>query len=188
MARLDLASGLAKKRLRGGETLRRKTIAISSTIALTAVVFGLVLSVYAPPTGQPLPAYNFLVEIDGIVEASFMEVEGLNITVDVIEYREGSDSSIMLIPGVARYGPLVLKNGLTESNELLEWLETTVDGTLTKRSLSVIILYPNGAEAARYNCYEAWPSSWRLSELDSLDGEIAFEEIVIQYELLEKAS
>lgn len=168
--------------------MRRKLIAISSTLALVAVVFGLVYSVYAPPAGQPLPAYNFLVEIDGIAEASFMEVDGLNVTVDVIEYREGSDSSIMLIPGVAHYGPLILKNGLTESNELLEWLESAVDGTLTKRSLSIIILYPNGIEAARYNCYEAWPSSWKLSELDGLNGEIAFEEIVIQYELLEKAT
>jgi phage tail-like protein len=169
--------------------LRRKIIAISSTFALIAVIFGLVFTVYAPPPDQPLPAYNFLVEIDGIVEASFTEVEGLNVTVDVVEYREGSDSSIMLIPGVARYGPLILKNGLTESDELLEWMETTVDGTLTKRSLSVIILYPNGEEATRYNCYEAWPSSWRLSKLDSLHGgETAFEEIVIQYELLEKAS
>jgi len=170
----------------GGEKLRRKIFAVGLTFALIAVVCGVVVGVYAP-IQQPLSAYKFIVEIDGIAEASFMEVEGLNVTVDVIEYSEGSDSSIMLIPGVARYGPLILKNGLTESNELLEWLETTVDGTLTKVNLSVVILYPNGNEAVRYNCENAWPSSWSLSRLDGEDGEIAFEEIVIQYEKFEKA-
>jgi phage tail-like protein len=167
--------------------LRRGIVVGGSAIALIATVFGLVVGVYAPLSAnqEPLVAYNFLVEIDGIVEANFMEVQGLNVTVDVIEYTEGTDSLPMLIPGMARYGPLVLKNGLTTSTELLEWIGTTVDGTMIRKNLSVVILNPKNEEVARYNCKEAWPSSWRLSKLDSTNGKIAFEEIVVQYEELE---
>jgi len=158
-------------------------------IALIVVICSLAVNVYAPGSGnvEPLIAYNFIVEIDGITEARFMEVEGLNVTVDAIEYREGGDNIAMLIPGQVHYGPLVLKNGLTTSDMLLEWVQETVDGTMSRKALSVIILNKAGTEIARYNCYEAWPSSWSLGKLDSINGETVFEQIVIQYELFEKA-
>jgi len=133
--------------------------------------------------------YNFLVEIDGIIEAKFMEVKGLNVTVDVIEFREGGEQSTpILIPGLAHYGPLVLKNGFTQSNELYDWIQATVNGSMTRRNLSIIILSPEGLEEARYNVYEAWPSSWSLSELNSLGIGPIVEELVIQYEEFERAN
>jgi phage tail-like protein len=67
-------------------------------------------------------------------------------------------------------------------------MEETVDGNLTRRNLSVIILNAEGAEVARYNIYEAWPSSWRLGELDSLGVGPVIEELVVQYEKCEPAS
>ncbi len=171
--------------------MNRRILAIALTTLGSLLVAAFILSAQAPLGAKPEPftKYNFLVEIDGIAEAHFMEVEGLNVTVDVIEFREGGDqSSPILIPGLVHYGPLVLKHGLTASPELFEWMEETVDGNLTRRNLSVIILNAEGAEVARYNAYEAWPSSWRLGKLDSLGVGPVIEELVVQYEKCEPAS
>ncbi len=82
----------------------------------------------------------------------------------------------------------MLRNGLTQSNELLDWVQATVNGSMVRRNLSVIILDTEGNEEARYNLYEAWPSSWTLSKLDSMGLGPIVEEIVIQYEKFERAN
>ena len=171
--------------------LNRKIPAAVLTALFCVALVALIVNVQAPGGSRPEPMlkYNFLVEIDGIIEAKFMEVKGLNVTVDVIEFREGGEPSTpILIPGLAHYGPLVLKNGLTQSNELYDWIQATVNGSMTRRNLSIIILSPEGSEEARYNVYEAWPSSWSLSELNSLGIGPIVEELVIQYEEFERAN
>jgi phage tail-like protein len=169
--------------------LKKEIVAIA-VIAIVCSMLAVSTMFAQAPIGsrpEPLALYRFLVEIDGITQASFMELEGLNVTVDVVEYREGGDSSApMLIPGLVHYGPLVLKNGVGQTNELLEWLEKTASGNVDRRSLSVIILSANGVEVARYNAWNAWPSSWRLGPLDSLGVGTLFEELVIQYEGFER--
>ena len=42
---------------------------------------------------DPYKNFNFRVEIDGIAQAGFSECTGLRVEIDVIEYREGGDSS-----------------------------------------------------------------------------------------------
>jgi len=165
--------------------LKRKNLTIALIILVSVISSAFTLLAGAPPIPRPEPflKYRFIVEIDGIVEASFLEVEGLNVTIDVIEFREGGDpSAVMLIPGLPHYGPLVLRNGLTESNELLHWLEKIAIGDLDRRNLSIVILNPEGTEAARYNVWNAWPSGWKLGKLDSLGVGPIIEELVIQYE------
>ncbi len=175
---------------KGGETLNRKILAIALISLSCAALLAFIVTVRAPGSRpEPYLKYNFLVEIDGIVQARFMEVEGLNVTVDVIEFREGGQPSApILIPGLVHYGPLMLRNGLTQSNELLDWVQATVNGSMVRRNLSVIILDTEGNEEARYNLYEAWPSSWTLSKLDSMGLGPIVEEIVIQYEKFERAN
>jgi phage tail-like protein len=170
--------------------VNRKVLAIVLTIFATGSLGAFTLKAQAPG-GKPEPfiKYKFLVEIDGITEAHFMEVAGLNVTVDVVEFREGGDSlAPILLPGLAHYGPLVLRHGLEANQELLTWMEDTVDGDVSRRNLSVVIFDPEGNEVARFNCHEAWPSSWRLGALTSLGVGPVVEELVIQYEKFEWVS
>ncbi len=169
---------------------RKLLVGVLAALACVAMV-AFIVTVEAPGGIRPEPylKYNFLVEIDGIAEARFMEVEGLNVTVDVIEFREGGEPSTpVLIPGLAHYGPLVLKNGLMENNELLDWMQTTVNGSMTRRNLSVIVLSAEGFEEARFNVKGAWPSSWSLSELSSDGLGPIVEQLVIQYEEFERVN
>lgn len=150
----------------------------------------LITSVKAPEVAgrsDPNGGYSFLVEIDGIVQSSFRSVEGVNVTVSVAEYREGTDViNPRLLPGIAHYGPLRLKYGVVDSNtELWQWMEKTLDGTVERKSMSIVILDPSRMEIMRINLREAWPSGWSISKLDSLDKGPALAELVIQYETME---
>jgi phage tail-like protein len=74
------------------------------------------------PTGtrtDPYRGYNFLVEIDGITQAGFQEVSGLDASTDAIEYREGNDPNhVRKLPGLNKYSAISLKRGITDSGEL----------------------------------------------------------------------
>ena len=40
---------------------------------------------------DPFVNFNFKVELDGIIQAAFHEVSGLDSSIDVIEHREGGE-------------------------------------------------------------------------------------------------
>jgi phage tail-like protein len=136
---------------------------------------------------DPNGGYSFLVEIDDIFQASFRSVEGINATVTVAEYRDGNEPiNPRLLPGIAHYGPLKLKYGLVDSNtELWDWMKKTLDGTVERKNMAIVILDPSRTEIMRIYLAEAWPSGWSLSTLDSLDKGPAIAELVIQYESMD---
>ena len=140
------------------------------------------------PTGgkpQPLPSSNFIVEIDGIASSSYMSVEGVHGEVEVVEYREGSNPNrLILLPGNARYGPIILRRGLTDNTELWDWyLEDTVE----TKSMSIVFMDHGHNEKARYNAHECWISGYYIEPLESNPSGVAIEVIVIQTELIERA-
>jgi len=136
--------------------------------------------------------YRFLVEIDGIARAAFREVEGLSVTIDVVEYREGPDVAMAprQEPGLAHYGPLVLRYGVMSTSgggnrELWNWVKQTLEGNTQRRDVAVVVLDRRGNEVVRYLLSNAWPSSWRLDKLDGRSSSALFEELTLQYEALD---
>ena len=56
-------------------------------------------------------------EIDGIQQAGFSEVTGFDVTVDPIDYREGTDPThVRKLTGLTKYGNVTLKWGITDSD------------------------------------------------------------------------
>ena len=164
-------------------------VTVLAILAVSVSAIFMAQSAIAPSSTRPevYGKYNFLVEIDGIVQAGFAEVEGLNATIDVWEYREGNEQTTpRLEPGLAHYGPLVLRWGVTKSADLWNWMEQTLQGNTARRNISVIILNQKREEVVRYNLYNAWPSSFSVDKLDSEYSGPAIEELVIQYERLDR--
>lgn len=144
----------------------------------------------APAGGRedPLPSSSFIVEIDGITTSSFVSVEGIGSDLEVVEYRSGSEKNeVHLVPGLARAGPITLKRYLDENDELWNWFKDTRDNSVSRISMSVVILDRNHEEKVRYNFHECWPSEYYLEPLESKPSDVALEVIVIQYESMERA-
>lgn len=143
------------------------------------------------PTGtriDPYRGYNFLVEIDGITQAGFQEVSGLDASTDAIEYREGNDPNhVRKLPGMNKYSAISLKRGISDSDELWKWYRTVVDGKPERKNGSIILLDDTGQEKIRWNFVNAWPTKWTGPSFNSTSNAVAVETLEIAHEEVKKA-
>lgn len=135
---------------------------------------------------DPLKAFNFKIEIMGVTEGHFAECYSLGAKVEPIEYRQGGINQIIHhLPGLVRYDPLVLKYGLTRSDELFLWFQTGLEGRLERKSMSVVVNDSDGTtEVMRWNLSGAWISEWTGAHLNALGNETAIAKMVIVYDEL----
>jgi phage tail-like protein len=142
-------------------------------------------------TGQrvdPYRGYNFLVEIDGITQAGFQEVDSLDSSTDPIEYREGSDPNhSRKLPGLNKFSPITLKRGITDSDELWKWRETVVSGRPSAGMVRSFCANDKGEERIRWNFLNGWPSKWTGPALNATNNAVAIESLEITHEELVKA-
>lgn len=135
---------------------------------------------------DPYRNYKFIVEIDGIAQAGFLECSGLESETEIIDYREGTDSNtIRQLPGLTVCKNIVLKRGLTDSRELSNWRKGVVSGDLERKDGSIILLDDKRHEVARWRFTAGWPSKWTGPELNALGSDVAIEELEICHEGLE---
>ena len=131
--------------------------------------------------------YNFKVEIEGVTQAAFKNVEGLDAETEVIEYQDGDDIVLRKRPGRTKYSNIVLKRGYVASDELWKWRETVIKGKVERKSGSIILCNDTGNEVMRYNFFEAWPCRWKSLELNADAPGTLVEEIEIAVEKIERA-
>ena len=137
---------------------------------------------------DPYRAYNFKLLINNVTEGHFTEVGGLGVKVERISYREAGNSSIVrAIPGRVTYSAVTLRFGLTSSVDLWEWLTTAVEGRVSRRNVSVVMLDSSGVtEVMRWNLINAWPEEWYGAPLDAMSRELAIETLVLAHEGLQR--
>lgn len=137
---------------------------------------------------DPYRGFNFLVEIDGITQAGFQEVSGLDANTDAVDYREGTDPNhVRKLTGLNTFSPITLKRGITDSDELWKWRQTVIDGKTQRRNGSIVLRDENGTDKIRWNFSEAWPSKWSGPAFNSTSTAIAIETLEITHEEVKKA-
>jgi len=143
------------------------------------------------PTGtrvDPYRGFNFLVEIDGITQAGFQEVSGLDSSTDPVDYREGSDPThVRKLAGLNKFSPITLKRGITDSDELWKWRDSVVVGKPERKNGSIVLLDETGAEKLRWNFSNAWPSKWTGPAFNATSTAVAIETLEIIHEELKRA-
>ena len=132
---------------------------------------------------DPYPHFQFRVEIDGIASSSFVEVCGLGLEIDVMDYREGAEPRrVRKLPGLSRYDQITLRRGFTGNLELWNWVRSIADGNLDRRNGVIILLSDSGQEVARWSFRSAWPVKWSGPCLDAESSEVSLETIVLVHE------
>jgi phage tail-like protein len=138
-----------------------------------------------PSRKDPLPRFNFRVEIDGIAVASFAEVSGLESETAVIEYRTGDSRVTRKLPGLTKYANIVLRRGMTLDLALWQWRKTVVEGRAERRNGSIVLSDEAGKDMLRINFFEGWPCKWEGPALNAKTSEVAIETLEIAHEGLE---
>ena len=115
------------------------------------------------PPANPFMAYNFCVEVGGIVVGGFMSVEGLQSKNEVKTIRQGGVNDIEYkLPGQVTYSDLVLKAGMTAVDPMWSWYQAAMGGTVRRQngSTRTMIFFRNGAGTCRRAA--ASTSSWSV--------------------------
>ncbi|MBV8995038.1 MAG: phage tail protein [Pseudonocardiales bacterium] len=144
-------------------------------------------------TGQridPYRSFNFLVELEGIAQASFTECTGLGSTTEIIETREGGDNTtVRKLPGKTSYSDITLKWGLTNSTELWDWRQQIIDGIVARKNGSIVGFdVTNHTEVVRWNFVSAWPTKWEGPTFSGKGTDIAIDTLVLAHEGIARAT
>ncbi len=137
---------------------------------------------------DPRGHFNFRVEIEGLDAGGFVSVEGLGMSIDEIEYQDGTHLWPRKRPGRKKFDNLRLKKGVINRSVLFEWMMATMRGELTRKSGSVILLDDTGdgqQPVMRYNFFDAWPKSWSGIRFDGSSQGVQVEEVELVIERLE---
>lgn len=132
----------------------------------------------------PLPAFHFKVEWGG-TQMAFSEVTGLNIEVEVIEYRDGlsREFSAVKMPGLKKYGNITLKRGVFVSdNEYYDWLSKTKMNKPERRDITISLLSEEHDPVMTWSVKGAWPSKITSPDLKASGNEAAIETLEIVHE------
>ncbi|MGI5912810.1 MAG: phage tail protein [Syntrophomonadaceae bacterium] len=132
------------------------------------------------PGRYPGVAFRFKVELDGLLVADFAEVSGLEAETEVQDVREGGVNEYEHhFITIRKYPPLVLKRGITDSTQLWDWYEGTINGKLERKDGAIILMDASGQEICRWNFWESYPIKWVGPQLRADASEVAIESLEI---------
>ncbi len=110
---------------------------------------------------DPYMAFNFLVEIEGLLIGGFSEVGGLESSVKVEEYREGGlNGYAHQLPGPTTFPNLTLSHGLTGIDTLWNWYYNVTQGIIERKNGTVMLLDRRGLPAMWWDFRQAYPVKW----------------------------
>ena len=139
--------------------------------------------------GYPHGKYRFRLEIDGLEAGGFSEVSGFDANIDVIEYREGDMvQTPMKLPGLKKYGNITLKQGLTDSIVLYEWIITGVDGPVDRKTVTITALDEAGEPTASWQVINSWPMKYTAPDFNATSSEVAIEVLELAHEGMTRVS
>jgi len=138
-------------------------------------------------SSNPYDASHFLVEIGTIVgapAAQFTECILPAVSIEVIEYRQGADvmNNIHKLPGLVKYGNLVLKRGIANSMVLWDWFSSYVTGTGTAQPVTVTLLDGSKNPVIKWGFTNAWPVKYEAPALNGKTSVLAIETLELAVE------
>lgn len=131
----------------------------------------------------------FLFEVDGVEIGSFMEVNGLEVSVETEDVPEGGQNSFVhKLPGRMTWPNITLKRGATRANELLKWLNESsgesfaANGNKVVRKTAAITLVDrSGKRITSWDFDGAFPVKWSGPSFATSSGEAPTESLEITH-------
>lgn len=142
---------------------------------------------------DPLRNFRYRLEIDNITQAGFSEVAIAETTIDVVDYREGTDEAhVRKLSGLTKYGNITLKWGLTSGGtalDLFKWHADVSAGLIKERRKKVVIVVLDESgktDSARFVVSDAWPVKYDPSDLNAKGNEVMIELLELANEGIER--
>ncbi len=152
---------------------------------MPVIGFGAAIGFAKRQTGarvDPFGAYNFHVEIDGMIVGGFSEVSGLSMETKIKRVREGgtNDFEHAFVEGTTS-PDLLLKRGMSDVDALLGWYHDVIRGRIRRKNGTIYLQGKNGAVLTWWDFKEAIPFKWEGPALNAESGAIATESISLAH-------
>jgi phage tail-like protein len=152
---------------------------------------------------DPLRNFKFVVTITpsggSAINMGFMNVQGLNVQIDVIAYREGGfNTTTQKLPGQADFSPIVMSHGVAVGSQPdIDWLRqlfvvmqgtgTQAPGTDFRDIVDIQVLdHPVTTASvpikAWFRVYNAWPTAVSWSDLDAGANALLISQLSLAHE------
>ena len=121
----------------------------------------------------------------GGTNIGFMEVSGLDIEQDVIEYRDGASPvySARKMAGIKKFSNITLKRGITKGdNEFYEWMSKVQPNDIERRDLVISLLDHEHNPVVSWKVEGAWPVRLEGPVLNASESEVAIETLELAHE------
>ena len=137
--------------------------------------------------------FHFKVQFDfdqdgNSIDVSFQSVTGLDSTLETETVKEGGENRFThVLPVRRKFGPLVLKRGLlTQSSTLTKRLKTAFENdTFTPFKLVTIHLLDETHQSLmHWQINNVWPLSWKIADLNAMEGAVLIETMELNYNRL----
>jgi phage tail-like protein len=127
---------------------------------------------------HPYLSFRFWVEINSVVVGGFSEVSGLQSEIEIETVEEGGiNNYVHKFPKKAKSSNIILKRGITDSDDLWKWHEDILSGKMERKSMSIILFDNERKEKWRWGILEAYPVKWTISELKADSNTVAIESV-----------
>ncbi|WP_118986959.1 phage tail protein [Photorhabdus sp. CRCIA-P01] len=125
----------------------------------------------------PIPTYRFVVSV-GDEQIPFNSVSGLDISYDVIEYKDGIGHHYKM-PGQRQLINITLRKGVFPGDtKLFDWLNSIQLNQVEKKDVSISLTNEAGTEILMsWNVANAFPTSLTSPSFDATSNDIAVQEI-----------
>lgn len=133
---------------------------------------------------HPHSKNHFRVEWGGR-NVGFMEVSGLSIELDVVDYREGSspESSVRKMPGIKKFSDVVLKRGIiSNDDDFYRWISTANFNQVERRDVVISLLNAQHEPAVTWKLRNAFPSKLEYSTLNAQSSNVIIESLTLVHE------
>jgi phage tail-like protein len=137
---------------------------------------------------NPYGVFNFKVDFDNGVSATFSEITGLDNETEVFRYRTGADSPVQRpIPGLQKFPNIVMKRGIIGTTKLWDWRKQVIDGigdndTEGRTTVTIHLLNEKRAVVASWVVTNAFPVKWSGPALNASKTETALETLELAHE------
>lgn len=136
---------------------------------------------------DPFFDFRFKVELDELIVGGFSQVQGLEMELGTEEYEEGGVNQYThVLPTRVTYPNITLQRGITESEELWEWVTASLYGTAKRKNGRIILLDSTGEEMKGWEFLQGYPVRWEGPEFTADQGDVAIETLEIAHHGLRK--
>ena len=136
---------------------------------------------------DPYAAYNFLIEIEGIITGGFSEVSGLDIETEVEYIKEGGANDIEYkLPKGTKYSNITLKRGITDFDLIWRWYDDVISGKIKRKDGLIFLCNQTGSPLVTWGFVDAYPIKLDGPSLNATTNTIATETLTLAHHGLKR--